>query len=109
MLVDARDGSVVELEPNSHFPSWSPDGRYIAFWKIERFPRLDGFSLLIYDTLSGQSRRVLGPYPESPSGAGGGWSYDLTPRWSPDGRSLAFVSNRSGNPQAYLLQVALNT
>jgi len=106
LLVDAAGGTITELEPNSLFPSWSADGRYIAFWKIERFPRLEGFTLYLYDTLSGQSRRVLGPYPESPSGAGGGWSYDLTTHWSPDGLSLAFVSNRSGEPQAYLLRLS---
>lgn len=34
------------------------------------------------------------------------WTYgsvlDTAPRWSPDGRSLAFVSNRSGQPQIWL-------
>ncbi len=107
LLVNATDGSVTELEPNSLFPSWSPDGRFIAFWKIERFPQLDGFTLYIYDTRDGQSQRLLGPDPENPSG-GGSWGYDLIPRWSPDGRSIAFVSNRSGDPQAYLLRLSSN-
>ncbi len=31
---------------------------------------------------------------------------DSSPRWSPDGRSLAFVSSRSGTAQLYLLPVA---
>ena len=30
---------------------------------------------------------------------------DLSPRWSPDGRALAFVSDRDGAPRLYLLEV----
>ena len=104
LLFDVRDGSTQEIDANGMLPSWSPDGRYIAYWKIEHQAQLDSFSLYIYDTQDGTSWRYLGPDPENPSGAGGGWSYDLTPHWAPDGLSIAFVSNRSGDPQAYLLQ-----
>jgi TolB protein len=30
-----------------------------------------------------------------------GYSIDTEPRWSPDGKSLIFTSNRSGGPQIY--------
>jgi len=105
LLFDVRDGSTQEIDANGMLPSWSPDGRYIAYWKIEHQAQLDSFSLYISDTQDGTSWRYLGPDPENPSGAGGGWSYDLTPHWAPDGLSIAFVSNRRGDPQAYLLQL----
>ncbi len=35
----------------------------------------------------------------------GGKGGDHSPRWSPDGKTLAFVSNRSGKPQVFILPV----
>lgn len=35
-----------------------------------------------------------------------GTARDTAPRWSPDGRTLAFVSNRSGADQVYVLDLA---
>ena len=35
-----------------------------------------------------------------------GAGIDVSPAWSPDGKQMAFVSNRSGNPQIYIMQVA---
>ena len=30
------------------------------------------------------------------------WASDLSPTWSPDGKRMAFVSNRAGSPQIYI-------
>jgi len=34
------------------------------------------------------------------------WGSDVSPTWSPDGKKLAFVSNRSGNPHIYVKDLA---
>jgi Tol biopolymer transport system component len=60
-------------------PTWSPDGRYVAFSAIT-----GGLTdLYIYDLQAGSLRRMTTD------------AYaDLQPAWSPDGRSIAFVTDR---------------
>ncbi len=60
-------------------PTWSPDGRYIAFSAL-----VDGFSdLFRYDLVQKQVERLTND------------AYaDFEPAWSPDGREIAFVTDR---------------
>lgn len=60
-------------------PTWSPDGRYIAFSGME-----GGFSnLFIYDLKESKLRKMT----DDPYAA-------LQPAWSPDGKTIAFVTDR---------------
>ena len=79
-------------------PSWSPDGRAIAF-TTDRGPDTD-FGILRFGNLriglyylDGDSIRVL---PGMDRGK------NINPVWAPDGRSLAFVSDRSGIDNVFL-------
>ncbi len=79
-------------------PSWSPDGKTIAF-ATDRGPDTDfgqlqigNFRVALYHLESG-SVEVL-PH----MGAG----KNINPVWAPDGRSLAFVSDRTGISNVYL-------
>src|SRR6476659_8827863 len=75
----------------------SPDGALVAFVAGDYFK---------VDSASAKRQIWL-----APTGAGaprpftGGSRTDDTPRWSPDGRTLAFLSDRleDGQPQIYLL------
>ncbi len=116
-------------------PSWSPDGRRLAYVSFEG----KNSAIFVQDVLSGK-REKIADYPGinsapafSPDGSrlamtlskdGNTEIYvknlrngslqritrhrgiDTEPDWSPDGQKLAFTSDRSGGPQIY--EVSLN-
>ena len=115
-------------------PSWSPDGKKIAYVSFEG----KNSAIYVQDILSGKRERVsafegINSAPNwSPEGSrlaltlskdGNTEIYimnlstkslqritqhsgiDTEPTWSPDGQKLAFTSNRSGGPQIYEIDV----
>lgn len=74
-------------------PSWSPDGRQIAYVSFEK----QRAEIYISDLSSGQ-RRLVSKYP----GING------APAWSPDGRKLAVVLSKENVPKIYVLDLATN-
>ncbi len=75
----------------------SPDGRVVAYTRVDVDLEHDEYRSAIYVVPAdgGEPARLT-------RGAGRDWA----PRWSPDGRWLAFLSDRDGKPgQLYLLPV----
>src|SRR5215831_14348954 len=77
-------------------PQISPDGRRVAFVATTLSEDQDEYlsQIWIVDTAGGEARRfTAGP------------KRDTEPRWSPDGATLAFVSERDTNkkPQLYVM------
>ncbi|HOC43458.1 MAG TPA: S41 family peptidase [Thermoanaerobaculales bacterium] len=64
--------------------AWSPDSRWIAYTKME--PSLYE-SIFVYSMSQRRSSRLTD-----------GWTNDWSPSFSPDGRFLYFLSNRTFNP-----------
>ncbi|HVB38131.1 MAG TPA: hypothetical protein VND92_06310, partial [Vicinamibacterales bacterium] len=82
-------------------PAWSPDGQRIAFVTDRLTPRvadlrLGRYRLAVIDLATGRI--------ESLQTFATGKSVD--PQWSPDGRSLLFVSDRDGISNVYRLSLA---
>jgi len=79
-------------------PVWSPDGKTIAF-ATDRGPETDFHTLAIgnfriaqYDLATGNIR-VLDKMDKGKN---------VSPQWAPDGRSIAFVSDRNGVSNIFL-------
>ena len=83
-------------------PVWSPDGRTIAF-ATDRGPETDfrtlafsNYRIAVYD-LDRRSVRVLEKMEQGKN---------ASPQWAPDGRSIAFVSDRNGVSNIFLYDFA---
>ena len=79
-------------------PQVSPDGRYVAFTvhetDMDADKRRADLWLLDFDSDKVEPRRLT----RDPAN-------DTNPRWSPDGRSLYFLSTRSGTSQVWRLSL----
>src|SRR5579859_1302374 len=76
----------------------SPDGGLLAYVlrSSDREANETRSAIWLLDTATGQSRRLTS-----------GEKRDTSPRWSPDGRTLAFISDREGETaQLYTLALA---
>ncbi len=82
-------------------PSWSPDGRYIAF-TTDRFTSdlevlvAGPYQIALYDMESGEIQELPNFDDQM---------RNFNPAWSPDGRSLYFVSDHDGISNLYRLDM----
>lgn len=76
-------------------PRWSPDGAQVAFVRLEM------------DKAGNQYKRTIWRWQagwDEPRQFTNGGKLDFSPRYDPNGKRLAFLSNRKGNPQIYLIR-----
>jgi hypothetical protein len=103
-LVNIRDGAFTRLTRDTYDekdPTWTPDGRTITFASDRLAPVVlnplrqqkgyGAYGIFSLDLATGQITRTLDT-----------WGDDQSPAWSPDGRKLAFVSERGGTPNVFL-------
>jgi len=97
-----RDGSDLRRLTSDKYgdlhPVWSPDGKTIAF-ATDRGPETNfntlafgNFRIALYDMATG-SVRVLDHMERGKN---------VSPQWSPDGKSIAFISDRTGVSDVFL-------
>jgi len=80
---------ILESTRTVRFPSWSPDGRRIAFTSNR-----SGFDEIWRSDADGENLVQLTAF-NAPVAA--------VPRWSPDGKSIAFLSQSGGNTDIYVI------
>jgi TolB protein len=80
----SRQRTVIKAAVSGNFPqpSWSPDGRRIAF-SCSHDPGID-VGICVANADGTGVRKLTNRLP------GGGHLYDSAPKWSPDGRRIAF-------------------
>lgn len=88
----ARVQTVLRSREPIMSPSWSPDGRKVAYVSFER----DGLPGIYIHELASMQRQLVSSFP----GING------APHWSPDGSKLALTLSRDGNAELYLLEIA---
>ncbi len=93
-IQDLTGGRTVIPTPTSYVssPTLSPDGTEVVFSARSR-SRVD--SDIFVSELDGGRRRRLTSHA----------SIDTSPSWSPSGQQIAFVSDRSGTPQVWMVDV----
>ncbi len=74
----------------------SPDGKWIAFviTDVDKEANKMNSDIWLIPSAGGEMRRLT----TSPSS-------DANPRWSPNSKTIAFVSTRSGDPQIWLIDI----
>ncbi len=91
-----KDGPHEKIYPTSgaggmlSSPSWSPDGKRLAFVQGDRRGNSD---VMVLDLAAGRARRLTD-----------GTGINTEPSWNPNGTQLAFTSDREGGPQVFLMQ-----
>ncbi|MGH7583053.1 MAG: DPP IV N-terminal domain-containing protein [Gemmatimonadales bacterium] len=83
-------------------PAWSPDGKTIAF-TTDRGPETDFKTLKIGNYRIGLYHLDTGTID---SLEGMDWGKNVDPQWSPDGQSIAYISDRTGVSNIYLYDLA---
>jgi dipeptidyl aminopeptidase/acylaminoacyl peptidase len=92
-LITAEDVyNIKEVED----PRWSPDGKQVAFVRLEMTKRLNVYRRTIWCWQPGWD----GPRQFT---NGGMDKQDFSPRFDPNGGRLAFLSTRNEEPQVYLI------
>ena len=66
-------------------PQFSPNGRWVVFEAVANLPTIAESTLYVAPTMGGPWKRITD-----------GKHWDDKPRWSPDGKTIYFVSGRGG-------------
>lgn len=100
-MIDVEGSSplrVTERRGNVFSPTWSPGGQLAFAWSPVANTEIYIFSPQLVETMDSHT-----PAP-SPTRITDSYYTDTAPAWSPDGEWIAFVSDRAGTSDVYLMR-----
>ena len=90
------------VEQNSYSPAWSPTGQKIVYQtdngEVNSSQGYRPTHIAVYNTTDKTIRRLTG-----------GNSFDFLPVWSPDGKWIAFLSDKAGGAEYNIWKVAADS
>jgi TolB protein len=101
MSVDGKSSYALTASPKDTSPVWSPDGSKVAFIHFQH----DHWEIYVVDVNSGQQTRLTHT-PAWPDGVPSldGWAaHSVSPAWSPDGHYIAFLTDRTGEWEIWVM------
>jgi TolB protein len=93
--VDGKQSYQLTSDRYDATPVWSPDGKKVAFVRRQH----DHWEIYVVDADGGNVRRLTDT-PALPDGTAGS---SVSPAWSPDGKSIAFLTNRTGEWEIWVM------
>jgi TolB protein len=99
LVIQTVDGEVsyqITNDGRDTGPVWSPDGKRVAFTRRQH----DHWELYVVDA-DGRNLTRLTDTPERPNGQPGS---SAAPAWSPDGKSIAFFTDRTGTWEIWVMR-----
>lgn len=89
VMIDGEKPLRLTNDPGDAFPTWSPDGRRVAFYRLSEH----GTAIYTVPALGGMEQRLHTRFS-------GPWALGLD--WSPDGKDLAFSEGQEDKNRAWI-------
>jgi hypothetical protein len=93
---DDQDSYFVTSDAYDTSPAWSPDGKRIAFVRRQH----DHWEIYVVN----EDTRGLRRLTDTPKKPNGQVAYSAAPAWSPDGNYIAFLTDRTGKGEIWVMR-----
>jgi Tol biopolymer transport system component len=94
--VDGKTSWQLTTDPRDTSPTWSQDGTKVAYVHRQH----DHWEVYAIDVTTGRQTRLT----NTPTLADGSVASSVSPAWSPDGQCIAFLTNRTGAWQIWVME-----